>query len=189
MSIQKCLNHYGFLAFLGMTSLFGGSTARADDFIFEQMQFYADLFENREVPILNVTSDAMTGEAQIRVVVDNNSELVALRQYTTGATGYVEFNKEHLTKTGAVLMRSSGRDVIKLLSPDLDTNRGGAIDMIYLTSGITDSYDTFKMDLVRGTDWYIEVNDSKGRRAITKMYLKSRKFFGKVIGIGKVEVE
>ncbi len=144
--------------------------------------------DGRVIQLAHVTSDAMPGFSDIRVLVDADAKVVLLQQ-TTDKGEKREFTVPQLAG-GAVLHRAEGMDVLKLVAPNFDAYAGGAIDMVYLSNGITKSFGTFKMELLRnGTEWKLYVNGQGGRVPFTTMFMKANKFFGKVIGIDSVSVK
>ena len=147
-----------------------------------------DVVAATEVQILHVTSDAMPGFTDMKLSLDADFSIVSFR-YITDRGEIKEFNLADLDK-GVVLYTSDGRDVIKLIAKSGSPSTGAALDLVYLSNGISGSYETFRMDLVRmGNSWALQVSDQAGRREFTSMFLKARKFLGKVIGIQSVTVK
>mgnify|MGYP000281761509 CR=1 FL=1 len=138
--------------------------------------------------ILRVTSDAQSGILDIQLNLDNDGNIRALT--TLADTGVrEEFSPEQFFNGGIVFLRKEGRDVVKLSSEKFDVKAGGVIDLIYLSNGIFNTYGKFSMELTRmGDQWDLYLNDQTGRKKFSEMFLRGKKFFGKIIGIDKVEV-
>ncbi len=147
----------------------------------------SEVVESNEVQLLHVTSDAIPGEVEIRAVVDADSNLTMIREYLNANEKH-DFNLKQLAE-GVVLKKSSGHDAIKLLGPTLDPHQGGGIQMVYLTNGITNSYESFPMELaITEGGWSLEVRRHGGYHRITNMFLQGNFFFGQTLGIEGVVV-
>ena len=140
-----------------------------------------------EIQLFHVTSDALKGSLEIKAVVNANSELLGLK-YLTEKGEVLNFNIEQLSQ-GAVLLKDSGKSVVRIVGHQLTSTSGGSLELIYLEDGLSDSYAKFNMRIVNSQGkWEMETLPSSGSKKFTKMYLKGNWFFGKVIGIAEVSV-
>lgn len=147
----------------------------------------AEPFQNHEQTLLQVTTDTMGGSTLIKINVDADSNILGLREYT--ADGKVkEFSAQQLSR-GAVLMSSGGRDVITLFFRGVDFHSGGKVELVYLTNGLLRTRATFQMLVTRlPNGWTLEVDDRRGRRSISTMFVQGKRWLGRVVGIEKVIV-
>ncbi len=139
-------------------------------------------------PLFSATSDAFTGELNVSLTVDQNSNVTGLSYAHNGKETPVSL--DHLSK-GIVLYQAAGLDAATLSAQNFDKNTGGALTMKYLYSGLNSTYQNFDFLLGRqGSDWRASVLDQNGiPQPFTQMYLKGNRLFGKVIGIQSVSVE
>ena len=143
---------------------------------------------NGEIQLLHVTSDAMGGASDFKLLLNDDHEIVGVRFLTASRDG-TSYTVAQLLQ-GVVLLRSSGYDVLKLKAQAVDPKHTAVLDLVYLSNGITNSYGTFQMEIVRrGSQFGLEVNDQSGRRSFTTMFLEARRFAGQVIGIKNVVVK
>lgn len=137
-----------------------------------------------EQPLLRVTSDAVSGNVDISLILDQNSTITGFKYVSPLETQ--TFDIQGLS-SGIVLLNDQGFDVVKLLAKDFDPRGGGAVGMVYLNNGLTGTYRTYPLELEReGQTWKLRVNDASGRREINRMFLKAKKFFGRIIGIDQI---
>ena len=149
------------------------------------------IVETSEVQLLHVTTDAFDGFADIKLVLDIDRNIIAARQIK-GSGERTDMGIEQLLN-GVVLFHQQGYDTVKVVSKDMKPDQGGTLDLIYLAdamaNGMKGSYKTFRIQLVReGSVWKVFVDDQGGRREIQGMFMKAKKFMGKVVGIQKVIV-
>ncbi|MBI2712693.1 MAG: hypothetical protein HYX41_07570 [Bdellovibrio sp.] len=144
--------------------------------------------QNEEIQLARVTTDMAEGHSDFKMEVNSDHAILAMRYYLSNGTR-ADFTLEQV-KGGVVLVKASGRDVLKLKGEKLDANHGGLLDLIYLSNGVTNKYETLQFELVRtGDRWSVMVNDQGGRREFTTMFFKGRKFFGQWVGIEKITVK
>jgi hypothetical protein len=153
-------------------------------------QSFADLSQSgeTEADLMKVTSDALDGFLILKVVLDANYSLQKLK-YVTSDKVVFDMPLNDLAK-GVILMKSGKYDVLKLVGPELNPDTGGNLDLVYLTNGVWNNYNTFNMSLVRsGQVWTVQTRENN-RPAVNfnTMYLKKKSFLGKTIGIESVTV-
>lgn len=141
-----------------------------------------------EQNILHVTSDAMAGALDMRLVLDSDFNAVSIKQINDRGESK-ELTLSALA-SGVVLLHQEGRDIIKVMTQGFDSHSGGQFNMIYLSNGVFNSYETFNMELVRnGSTWTLQTNGQGGRVAFSTMFMKGRRLFGRIIGIESVLVK
>lgn len=155
------------------------------DYLGFQSLSQADTIES---DLLKVTSDAMEGSLMLKIVTDMNSSLQELK-YVTSANVILDMHLDDLAK-GVVLLRSGNYDVLKLVGRDLNPETGGNLDLIYLSNGVWNSYQTFPISLTRVEQvWNFQTRESgQSSTTFNMMYLKKRTLFGKTVGIESVTV-
>jgi len=148
--------------------------------------------EGTDDPLVDATSDAIEGMTRIlAVVTDDTNELLALRVLRPHeAPARVELGA---LRSGAVLYRMKGRDVLTLYAGDVDPRSGGVIRLHYLYEGKLigrDVYRDFYMHVTRdGEDWVLNVETQNGLVPFTSMYLAAkRNGLGMVVGIERITV-
>lgn len=140
------------------------------------------------VTLFTATSDAKPGTMTVQILVDASHNITHFRYLTSVSTVVETFDLANL-KAGIVIYQEQGKDVAVLSSQDFLPGHGGHLSMRYISNAINNSHGTFEADLDRtGQDWKVSVNETAGRRYFTKMYLKAKKFFGSVVGVGSVTV-
>lgn len=85
-----------------------------------------------------------------------------------------------------VLVHESDRDVVKLWVESYSNDGNGVFTVDYLKSGISGARNDFDIELLRNGDEF-KVMDLSTNRYITNMHIISNTFFGKLIGIKKVQ--
>lgn len=143
--------------------------------------------EITEAQILHVTSDVKHGYTDIRLMLNQDGDIIGVRQYEDGKLK-AEFSLENLL-SGVLLSQESGHEILKIIGKAFEAHSGGEIDLIYLSNGIWDSHETFPMFLSRaGGHWALQTSDQSGHREFTQMLVKGKMLFGKVIGIEEIIV-
>jgi hypothetical protein len=87
-------------------------------------------------------------------------------------------------KAGAALVEKEGLSVISMRSmPSFDYRYGGAFEIRYLTNGVTKSYSSLHLDLIKdGNQWKVY----SAKRAISLMKVETRSALGRTIGISRI---
>lgn len=97
-----------------------------------------------------------------------------------------QINPENLVRGEVLLARAEGRDAVFLSCIGCTMARGGNLKLRYLYDGIFMTYKNFEMRFARrGKTW--ELQTSKGEK-IHRLTLVSRTIFGRVVGIGEIQV-
>ena len=158
---------------------------------FALFMIFASLFISaglsaKEVNILEIISEPEGNKKHfLSLVLDEEGDIVKVRRKSNESTQ--SFSVDNLNEGGVVLYRTEGRDVFKLSSRSMDRVGGGDVLLTYLADGISNRYEDLEVYLKRkGDQWFLETE--KGKR-VRKLILKSKKFFGKVIGIKKVIIK
>lgn len=147
--------------------------------------------EGLEKLLVEVTTDVLPGRLfGVTAATDREGHVTSFR-YRESTGWKLQFATAEL-KTGLVLYRDRGRNVITLFSDDFDPRSGGTIRMRYLYEANligSDTYREFRMELQRDGDrWVMYRNTSAGRRAFTKMFLAKHENWKGVVGIREVRV-
>lgn len=170
----KLANWSGVFLFLGLLS--ASAPARA----------WVEPAAGGEQQVLRVTTDAVAGNLDVRLMVDDNFTITGLKYVSPSETKVFPMDR---LNSGIVLMNMGGYDVVKLVSTDFDPRNGGNISVIYLNNGLTGAYRTYPVELDRqGQTWQLMVNDQRGRRVITRAYMKAKRVLGKPVGIDQITV-
>src|SRR5690606_29085672 len=112
--------------------------------------------------------------------------------YERGSDGDILFSLDTLKKT-AVIMRSSGHDVVTLsIDNHFQPHTGAKITMRYLEDGRKGRHSNCNMLAIRGnhrdgTTWKLFYEaPHQGLQPIETLFLKKNTFFGILVGIEKV---
>lgn len=158
---------------------------------FKKIVFMMFLFINswqlmgREVKLFEIISEPEGNKKHVLTfTVDEEGDILKASRKSKGSVH--NFSVDDLNEGGVILYHTEGRDVIKLSSNSFDRVHGGDVLMTYLTDGITNVYNKFPIVIKRTGDLWVA---QKGGKKIRQLILKSRKFFGKVIGIREVIVK
>ncbi len=142
-----------------------------------------------EVQLIHITTDAQANSnLDFRLVLNEDQQIAAFRTLSQSGRR-TDFAIDKLD-AGIVLLRASGRDIVKLSSRDFTPSNGGNIQMTYLNDGVAGRYRNFQMELVReGSSFTAFANERSGRKRFSEMFLKKNEsaFLG-VIGIADVVV-
>jgi hypothetical protein len=141
----------------------------------------------QEFQLFHVTSDALDGALDIKAILSDQRELLGL-SYLSDQGKRLSYNLEEIAQ-GADLLKDDTRSIVKVLGHQMSPGAGGALELIYLENGVTESYGSFNMFVARaGDNWEMRSPTSERSRKFTRMFLKGRRFFGKLIGIAEVSV-
>ena len=140
----------------------------------------------REVNILEIISEPEGNKKHfLTLALDKEGDILKVSRKSKGSVQTFSIND--LNEGGVVLYRTEGRDVFKLSSNSMDRIMGGDVILTYLVDGISNRYKDLEINLKRSPDnWFLEA--SNGQK-VRKLILKSKKFFGKVIGIKKIIIK
>lgn len=139
-----------------------------------------------EVTLISVTSDAVEGVLQMKLVLDDAGKVTQIKYVAPQSTQ--TFPIAGLAN-GLTIMKNGNYEVIKLYSKNFDPASGGPITMDYLFNGITGARANFPLLLDRqGQDWVVYADLNSGKRQFTQMYLKANRVFGQIVGVEKISV-
>lgn len=138
--------------------------------------------------LITSTTDANKIVTKLSLLLDNDStEIKGLRsEDSNGKVSVFEFEKIR-SKGGAVLLRQSDRDIVRMMGNEVDPKTGGPFQLIYLYNGISDAYRKADFEInLNGDIWSVNTNDQAGRKVFDTMFLKAHRWMGKVVGIAKI---
>lgn len=96
------------------------------------------------------------------------------------------YNLPNYEGKSIVLVHEANRDVVKLRVESYATDGNGVFTVDYLESGISGARKSFDIELLNNGDEF-KVIDLTTNKFISKMHIISNTFFGKLIGIKKVQ--
>ncbi len=141
--------------------------------------------ENQTQPLLNVFSEPEDWQIHnLFVSVDQNQNLLALIR-KTGAEQQI-IPQEELFRKETSLARASGRDAIFVRCKG-SKETGGRIIIKYLYDGILKKYREMEGELRKNSAGKWQMYTLK-KVPVQKLTLKSRKLFGRLIGIDRIDV-
>ena len=139
-----------------------------------------------------LTKITVSGESytlNLILEVDDKKDIKEFKliEYNKGKEVAITAYKTEGTKDGIVLMKMSGRDVVKLQSDNFTEYQGGEIKLDFLYSGITGKRKKMIMDLSRdGDEWLLTVD---GEAANKLHFVKNKKALIGVIGVKRIEIK
>ncbi len=140
----------------------------------------------KEVSILEIISEPEGNKKHfLTLSLDEEGDILKIARKSKESIQTFSIND--LNESGVVLYRTEGRDVFKLSSNSMDRVMGGDVLLTYLIDGISNRYRDLEIFLKRNGDrWFLETGKGKN---VKKLILKSKKFFGKVIGIKEIIIK
>lgn len=139
-----------------------------------------------EAQLVRVTTDAVPGFLDVKLVLNQDHEITAIKYVGTSTTESFDVSE---LPVGIVMLRHSGKEVVKLIASGFDVKEGGKLNINYLSSGISNARGDYWVTIQRqGQNWQIVRDDSAGRRVFTKMFMKARKVLGNTVGIQSITV-
>jgi hypothetical protein len=144
----------------------------------------------REVKLATITGNVDTDTSYFLVEVTEAGDLDSVRYQTVTKEGRVSIDSVFPVQTvideGVYLLQRNGRNVLRLeTDKTFSVANGGVVKMRYLYSGITNSWKTLSVKMLKGTDdWEIRtMKDEKVSKFFTKGNFQAP--FG-VIGIAEL---
>jgi len=185
--------------FLGMAlsaSVFAGSHAQRsmthhESFWFKNFEFLkssqtdADAFQHVEVPITQIISEPENGLIHNLILLINADQSIA-QVIRRSSINEQRIEPQELFTGEVVLARASSRDAVKMSCPQCTVTAGGAIVVRYLYNGITGSYNSLNLKLVKTAEgWFLH---TEGGVKVNTLRLIERKVFGQTIGIEDIRI-
>lgn len=150
-------------------------------------EYTREVTTQTEEQMLHVVADAIVEPTDTKLILDQDRNIIGMNAYRSGEKE--SYLVKDLTK-GIVLFKISGRDVVKLSSKNFDPSHGGALEMVYIYNGLSNTYRTFPVELHReGDKWVLYVNEQTGRRSFTTMSVKVNRILGQPVGIKQITVK
>ena len=144
----------------------------------------ADLYEMQL--LLKVVSEPEDGRVHdLLVSTDATGNLLSITRRSERDSQ--EILKEALFRRENVLAQASGRDAVFISCIGCSEQTGGRLLVKYLYDGMWNTYHTLEGKLVRTAEdrWNIQTTTGTVMQRLT---LKSRTFWGKLIGIDRIEI-
>jgi hypothetical protein len=135
--------------------------------------------------LMTVTSDGLEGTLRLAVKVTEHDEATHLILTKDEDKDYRrEFQARELAR-GVVILEKGGHDVVVIRSPRFDTNRGGFVVIDYLSNGVTKARRQVELQIEHdGQKWLVLHQGEQ----VNWMFMESRSFLGKVVGIRSVKI-
>lgn len=138
----------------------------------------------KDILVTTVTSDVDAYTTRLWIVTNNDGSAQALKMTTNDGSNPNMFGPSKV-KTGMVLKKVDQYDVVTLKSEDFETDRGGHLEMEYLSNGITGSTDKKQLTIeFDGATWKLY---HRGE-AVTRFHFTGKRILGKLVGIKRVDI-
>jgi hypothetical protein len=138
-----------------------------------------------------LTEITVSGESYILNLVldvDEKKDIKKFKliEYNKGKEVAVAVHETSGVSDGIVLMKVSGREVVKLQSDNFTEYQGGEIKLDFLYSGISGKRKKMILDVSRDGDvWALT---AKGKSADKLHFVKNKKMIVGVIGVKRIEI-
>lgn len=137
--------------------------------------------------LVNITQDGTKDVIELSLKLDEDGDVTHIHTVTKNSAGQslndIDLYTARSAMSGIVLHKQSGRDIVKLASPNFATHQGGEITLNYLTNGISNSRLNTTFDVSRdGDSWKL----ARDHRKVGVLHMVTRKIFGKTVGIKKI---
>lgn len=148
-------------------------------FSFTSLLSNAMAYEFKLVSLISEPENNLVHDLILNLDDQNNNIINLIRRSKESQQA---FTIEDLINGDIVLAKNSGYDAIKLrCGGKCDNQNGGQFILSYLYSGISRTYHTLLLKIVRNNDvWEIY---SEGNVKVRLLRITPRKFLGKVIGV------
>lgn len=151
--------------------------------------FSSELFA-REILLATITGNVDTDTSYFLAELDDSNALDTVRFRTVTREGRVtqdsHFPAQTVDSTGVVLLERNDRDILRLETvKPFSFQIGGEVKLTYLYSGVTGSWKSLKVKLMKNGDDF-EIQNAKGEK-ITRFFTKGNwhPIFG-LIGIAEL---
>lgn len=139
----------------------------------------------KDILVSTVTSDVDHYITQLWVMTKNDGSASALKMTTNDGSAAKTFSPS-VVKTGIVLKKVDQYDVVVIKSDDFEVDRGGHLNMEFLSNGITGSTSDKDLDIeFDGATWKLYYRGE----AVSRFHFKGKKFLGKLVGIKDVIIK
>jgi hypothetical protein len=129
----------------------------------------------REVKLATITGNVDTDTSYFLVEVTDSGDLDSVRYQTVTKEGRVSLDSVFPVQTvmaeGVYLLQRNGRNVLRLeTDKTFSISNGGVVKMRYLYSGVTNTWRTLTVKMLKGADdWEIRtMKDEKVNKFFTK---------------------
>ncbi len=138
----------------------------------------------KDILISTVTSDVDTFTTYLWISTNDDGSAKALKMTSDDDVGPAMFGPSKV-RSGIVLKKVDQYDVVVLKSDDFEIDRGGHLEMEYLSNGITGSTDTENLNIeFNGTTWKLYHRGEE----VNRFHFKGKRILGKLVGIKRVEI-
>ncbi|MBC7693471.1 MAG: hypothetical protein H7222_17025 [Methylotenera sp.] len=141
----------------------------------------------KEVQLIRVNSDAVEGDLDLKLILDEDSNGIALLFLSQAKPQ--RFEAAQLVD-GIVLLKKDSTNVVTIVSKNYEPAQGGDIEVVYLRNGISGNYGRFPAQVIRtGDQWAVYTNGPEGRKPFTRMFMKAKRALGQIVGIDSITVQ
>ncbi len=138
----------------------------------------------KDILVSTVTSDVDSYTTKLWIVPNEDGTAQSLKMTTNDGSNPALFGPSKV-KTGMVLKKVDSYDVVVLKSEDFEIDRGGHLEMEYLSNGITGSTDKKQLTIeFDGATWKLY---HRGE-AVTRFHFTGKRILGKLVGIKRVDI-
>lgn len=145
-----------------------------------------------DVKLADITSDVVEDRTEFFATIDDTTgDVVGVHYVSYRKDGKVLEDKKRPLKDiqgGIVIKKMDGRDIIKLrLGQNFNQTTGGDLELPFLNSGITGSWGTLDIKLMRQNGQFV-LGDEDGE-FINKLFIYGRwsRILRRIIGISYIE--
>ncbi len=138
----------------------------------------------KDVLVSTVTSDVDSYTTKLWIVMNEDGTAQSLKMTTNDGSNPALFGPSKV-KTGMVLKKVDSYEVVVLKSEDFEIDRGGHLEMEYLSNGITGSKDKKELTIeFDGATWKLYHRGV----AVNRFHFTGKRILGKLVGIKRVDI-
>jgi len=153
-------------------------------------------FADSRARAITITTDAFAGNFAIDVTRASNGAVTSMIFIGPNNPNGAVLSLKDLSQGPKLIFNSQGHDVIFLsLESDFNAQKGGHLDVRFLTNGITGNYKDFRVlvdvekSIILRSDPNSndpESDDNSYTSVFNHLFMEKNTFFGQILGIGKI---
>jgi hypothetical protein len=142
-----------------------------------------------DIQMVQVASSYPSGyTGKIMASVDPSGSGLSSFHFTDSRNSSLDFTVDQL-KSGVVLVRALGKDILKISGPDFTSDGGGMMILTFLRNFLGSDRREVHFDYLRrgsATDWVLQTDDSEGRDSFDALSIIVSKTLGLPTGVGDI---
>ncbi|MCC7442309.1 MAG: hypothetical protein IT285_11785 [Bdellovibrionales bacterium] len=147
----------------------------------------AGLVSTSASAMLDVSSSYPSGyKGRISVKFNEAQDVVGF-QFTDTQGSDLNYTPDQMRR-GVVLLHAMNKDIIRMVSPQFDTQEGGTIHLVFLRNFFGSDYRKVDVDFVRGVNWEVWTNDVAGKETFDGLHVQVKNSMGVPSSVNRVHL-